>query len=101
MVGEEMDKKYGRRSGLHGMSARRKPKNDIFDMKARGLLAQVHKGTIAPRFDAITVSGMAPHNGPLLGFMLSQYWIKKGLKLFGELVMRPCVSRCNSCMIAM
>lgn len=76
---EQMDNRYGERSGAYGLRPRRKPKYDL-----AGLMAQVHPDVMAPKFDAITVSGMQLEQGALLGTMLTQFGIKKGLKVFGE-----------------
>lgn len=75
---EQMDNKYGTRSGAHNLRARRKPRYDL------SLLAQDSEHTVAPRFNTAHLADIHPSLEPLLGVIITQYGIRKGLKVFGS-----------------
>lgn len=74
---EEMDSKYGARK-REGMRRRRMPNYNV------ELLAQAHSHVVAPSFDATRLASLDPGLEPLISVVLTQYGMKKGLKLFGE-----------------
>lgn len=74
---EQMNHRYGQRTGAHNLRARRKPRYDL------SLIAQASNQAIVPRFDVSRLAALSPSLEPLLGVVLTQYGVKKGLKLFG------------------
>lgn len=77
-LSDQMDQRYGRRSGAHDLRARRKPRYDLAS------LVQASGQALAPRFDVSALAILNPSLEPLLGVVLTQYGINKGLKIFGE-----------------
>lgn len=75
---EQMDNLYGKRSGKHNLRSRRKPKIDY------SACVQVATNTVAPSFNASQLAHLDNSLEPLLNVVLTQYGVRKGLKLFGE-----------------
>ena len=73
---EELDDKYGKRTGAYDLRERRKPKYDLST-----LLAQLGTTVTASRkFDAHSLSQR--RSRPIIHTILTQYGMNKGLKLF-------------------
>lgn len=75
---DSMDERYGARSGRHNLRSRKKPRYDL------ALLAQIDRKAIAPTFSACRLAKLDTSLEPLVNILLTQYGIKKGLKVFGQ-----------------
>lgn len=76
---DEMNDRYGERSGQYNLRTRKTPNYDI-----ASLLVQVDPHVVAPSFNANQVYGINTSLTPLLNVMLTQYGVKKVLRMFGE-----------------
>lgn len=94
----EMDERYGARSGTRGLRPRRRP---LIDYKApqRPAAVQLHESlggafaqlsveadnrAIAPTYNVCDLAAISPTLEPLLGTILTQYGMRRGLKIFGK-----------------
>lgn len=77
-VDSEMNDRYGPRSHSHNLRKRRKPRYDI------ALLAQASDDVVAPQFNSSHLSQIDPSLESLLHVVMTQYGVKKGLRMFGQ-----------------
>lgn len=92
-LASEMDERYGARSGQHGLRPRRKPHiNYRAPRRAAGVqiheqleasLAQIDISAVAPSFNPCNLADISPALEPLIGTILTQYGVSRGLKMFG------------------
>lgn len=83
----EYDRRYGQRSGQHNLRPRRAPKVNYKECGAQTieglLLAQVDGRAHAPRFSVSQLASVQQSLEPMLCTVLTQYGMRRGLKLFG------------------
>lgn len=75
---QEMDARYGKRTGSREMRPRRKPNYN------HKLLAQTEEPVVAPSFNTACLASLDSSLEPLLQVILTQYGVRKGLKIFGK-----------------
>eukprot|EP00178_Gracilaria_changii_P013526 TRINITY_DN381_c1_g1_i1.p1 TRINITY_DN381_c1_g1~~TRINITY_DN381_c1_g1_i1.p1 ORF type:complete len:1004 (-),score=118.29 TRINITY_DN381_c1_g1_i1:1292-3985(-) len=88
---EQMNARYGARTRT-GLRSRRKANYDISACKAMSggithpahMLAQFDTTAIAPTFDVVHLANLSTPSTPIIHALLTQYGIKKGLKVFGQ-----------------
>lgn len=74
---EQMDQQYGKRSGAHNLRPRRKPNYDL------SACVQAGEHVVAPRFNVSALATLNSALEPLIGVVLTQHGVNKGLKIFG------------------
>lgn len=85
-IDERFDASYGKRT-REGMRNRKRSKLNVAQMEKAGLLMQATVSdarVIAPTFDATALSGVNDSLAPLISTLLTQYGVKKGLRVFGK-----------------
>lgn len=89
----EMDMRYGPRQAERGLRPRRKPRCD-YTAPQRPSATQIHhplettlaqqdKTAVPPSYNVANLAEISPSLEPLLGTILTQYGVNRGLKLFG------------------